>query len=94
VVPKKRRQLRVWVPVARLTRWPAAVTVEDAFGREHESGAGGPYCFFDGADGRCRLGLGGVVVGTPGGGLYRVRFGDGVEVGARLESEQQWERAA
>ncbi len=86
------KESRVWVPVLRADNWPDSVTIEDSSGKEHRTGAG-PYCMFEDTKGVSRLGIGAVVLGQEGG-VYRVRFRDGLAVLVAIEAETQWERAA
>lgn len=86
-------QVRVWVPSVPLGNWPASVAVTDTFGREYVVGPG-PYCFFEDAGGKCRLGIAAVVVKTLPHALYMVRFRDGTEVITSLDSPHQWEPPA
>lgn len=94
IPPNPMRETTVWVPVVRVDGWPNSCTVEDAFGKQHHTEAGGPYSIFDDASGKGRLGIAARVIAEVMEGLYRVRLRDGIEVVIRIDSEHQLEQAA
>lgn len=94
VVPNPMSQVTVWVPVVRADDWPRLCVVEDAFGKQHRTEAGGPYSIFDDAWGEGRLGIGGKIIAEVMEGLYSVRLRDGIIVVVRIDSQHQLERAA